>query len=144
MREIRFAGWMFLVLAAGCGGSDASQPAPATPAAAPDTTAAPPPAPPAPPPPPSANPDTAAVEAARPAVRACYEKARTANPALGRTTVTVSVRVDEKGTVTTVDLEYKHKLDDTAKGCMRDAAFTIKLPAGEPRRVTVPLTFETK
>jgi TonB family protein len=63
---------------------------------------------------------------------------------LGRTTVTLSLRVDERGQVSTVDLEYKHKFDEASKGCMRDAAFAIKLPPGAARRVTVPMTFEPK
>jgi outer membrane biosynthesis protein TonB len=96
------------------------------------------------PPPPSSNPDADAVEAARPSLRACYEKARAANPALGRTTVTVSLRVDDAGHVSTVDLEYKHRFDDASKACMRDAAFAIKVPAGPPRRVEVPLTFDAR
>jgi TonB family protein len=121
-----------------CGGSGQSSPAPAPPpsppqAAAPSSSSAPPP-----------NPDAAAVERARPSLRACYEKARSANPALGRTTVTLSLRVDETGHVSSVDLEYKHRFDEAAKGCMRDAAFTIQLPPGTPRRVEVPITFETK
>jgi TonB family protein len=129
------AAFVLLVLAAGCGGGDVSRPATAP---APEAAGPPPPAA----PPRSANPDADAVEASRSALRACYEKARTANPALGRTTVTLSCRVDPAGQVTTVDLEYKHKFDEASKGCMRDAAFAIKMPAGEARRVTVPVTFE--
>ncbi len=84
------------------------------------------------------------MQAARPQLRACYDKARAANPTLGRVTVTLSLRVDETGRVTTVNLEYDHKFDDAAKTCMRDAGFAISLPAGQPRRVEVPLTFETR
>jgi hypothetical protein len=138
MRAIHGAGYVLAILASGCGGSEASRPAPATPAV--ETAAAPP----APPPPPPANPDAAAVEAARPSLRACYDKARSANGALGRTTVTLSLRVDEKGTVSTVDLDYKHKFDEASKGCMRNAAFAIKLPPGDPRRVETSMSFEPK
>jgi hypothetical protein len=46
--------------------------------------------------------------------------------------------------VTTVDLDYDHRFDETAKACMKDAAFAIKMPAGEPRRVTLPISFERK
>jgi TonB family protein len=131
------------VLASSCGGGQASSPAPAaSPAAQPSAAQAAAPAPSAPPP--SSNPDADAVEAARPSLHACYDKARHANAALGRTTVTLSLRVVEKGTVTTVDLEYKHRFDEAAKTCMRDAAFAIKLPPGQPRRVEVPVTFETR
>jgi hypothetical protein len=132
MKTIRSALGVALLLTGACGGSDASSPAPASPPAA-----APPPAPaPAP-----ANPDANAVEAARPSLAACYDKARSANPTLGHTTVTLSLRVDEVGHVSTVDLEYKHKFDDASKQCMRDAAFAIKLPPGQPRRVEVPMSF---
>jgi TonB family protein len=134
---ISSAAYVLLPLALGCGGADASSPAPQTP----ETSAVAPP-PPAAPPPPSTNPDADAVQASRPALRACYDKARAANPALGRTTVTVSLRVDPAGHVSTVDLDYNHRFDDAAKQCMKDAAFAIKLPGGEPRRVTVPITFE--
>jgi hypothetical protein len=135
MRAIDTASYALLFLASGCGGSEAPPAAlPATPVI--EATASAPPLP--------ANPDTAAVEAARPSLRACYEKARAANPALGRTTVTLSLRVDEKGTISTVDLEYKHKFDEASKTCMRDAAFAIKLPPGEPRRVEAPMSFEPK
>jgi TonB family protein len=138
MSAMRAVGCVALVLSVGCGGGQASPP-PAAP---------PPPPPPAAPaattPPPSTNPDADAVEGARPSLRACYEKARSANPALGRTTVTLSLRVDEAGTVTTVDVQYKHRFDEASKTCMRDAAFAIKLPHGQPRRVEVPITFEAK
>lgn len=137
MRAIHGAGSVLVILASGCGGGDSSRPAPAAPPALTEAAASPPS-----PAPPRSDPDTEAVEAARPSLRACYEKARAINPALGRTTVTVSLRVDEAGHVSTVDLEYRHKLDEASKGCMRDAAFAIKLPAGAPRRVTVPVTFE--
>lgn len=142
MRATHSAGCVLLVLASGCGGGQASSPAPAaaTPAQPPPVQAA---APAATAPPPSANPDADAVEAARPSLRACYDKARSANAALGRTTVAFSLRVNEKGTVTTVNLEYKHRFDEAAKSCMRDAAFAIKLP-GQPRRVEVPVTFEPR
>jgi outer membrane biosynthesis protein TonB len=141
MRVIRCAGGLLVLLVSSCGGGESSRPAPTAPvalseASAPPAASAPPPA--------RSNPDADAVEAARPALRACYEKARAASAALGRTTVTLSLRVDEGGHVSTVDLDYKHKFDEASKGCMRDAAFAIKLPAGEPRRVTVPVTFEPK
>jgi outer membrane biosynthesis protein TonB len=84
------------------------------------------------------------VEAARPSFRACYDKARSANAALARTTVTISLQVNEAGTVSTVDLQYKHRFDEPSKTCMRDAAFAISFPKGQPRKVEVPMTFETK
>src|SRR6202042_1872458 len=114
---------------------------PVAPSAPTPAAAAPPSPTPAPAP---VNPDADAVEHARPPLRACYDKARRANPALGRTTVTFSLRVDETGKVSTVDLEYKHRFDEASKACMRDAAFAIQLPAGTPRRVEVPLTFEAR
>jgi hypothetical protein len=58
--------------------------------------------------------------------------------------VTFSLRVDETGKVSTVDLDYKHRFDEASKACLRDAAFAIRLPTGTPRRVEVPITFEPK
>jgi len=139
MRATRGLGCVVLMLASGCGGSEASRPAPAG-ATVPSGTIATPTAP----SPPSSNPDADAVEAARSSLRACFDKARSANPALGRTTVTLSLGVDQAGHVSTVDLEYKHRFDDASKSCMRDAAFAIQLPAGQPRKVEVPLTFDPR
>jgi TonB family protein len=138
MSTIRCTAAVAFLLAAGCGSP--SPPPPAAPPVLSEGSAPPF----APAPVPRSNPDTDAIEAARPALRACYERARTANGALGRTTVTLSLRVDEGGHVSTVDIEYKHKFDEAAKGCMRDAAFAIKLPPGASRRVTAPMTFEPK
>jgi hypothetical protein len=135
MRTTRGIGCVLLVLVSSCGGADAASPASAAPTSAGATSA---------PPPPPANPDADAVEAARPSLRACYDKARTTNPSLGRTTVSVSLGVGATGQVSTVDLEYKHRFDDAAKACMRDAAFAIKLPPGAARKVEVPVTFEPK
>ncbi len=141
MGAIRGAGIVIgMLVLAGCGGGSAAAPAPAD---SPATLSAPAAAPPAAPPRP-ANPDADAVESGRPALRACYDKARAGNASLGRTTVVLSLRVDETGTVSTVDLEYKHRFDDAAKACMREAALAIKLPAGAARRVEVPMTFETR
>ncbi|MGO8999084.1 MAG: hypothetical protein ACLQVI_37630 [Polyangiaceae bacterium] len=141
MRTLHGLGCVLLMLAASCGGSDAARPPPSPPPPPPPgANTTPPPPPPSSPP----NPDADAVESARPSFRACYDKARAANPALGRTTVTISVRVDETGKPSTVDLEYKHKFDEPSKTCMRDAAFAMKLPAGQPRRVEVPMTFEPR
>jgi hypothetical protein len=140
MRTLRGAVLLLLgcLSGAACGGAEA-RPAPPPapePVAAPAPSAAP--AETKPPP----DPDHDAILAARPSLKACYDKARKTNPSLGRTTVTVSVRVDEAGKVTTVDLDYVNKIDDTSKSCMRDAAFAIKLPPGSPRRVTAPVALD--
>lgn len=133
-----FAG-LLVSTALGCGGSPPPAAAPSTPppATAPATPAPAPAAPAVNP-----NPDAAAVDAARPSLHACYDKARAANPALGRVTVTLSVRVDETGRVTTVNLDYDHRFDEAAKGCMRDAAFAMHFPAGAPRRIELPVVLE--
>jgi hypothetical protein len=140
MRRIGRAGGVLVLFAASCGGGDSSRPAPAAPPVLSEASAPPT----APAPSVHADPDADAIEVARPSLRACYDKARAANAGLGRTTVTLSLRVDERGQVSTVDVEYKHKFDEPSKGCMRDAVFAIKLPPGAPRRVTVPMTFEPK
>jgi len=136
-RVICGAGCALLVFASACGGGEASQPAPAMAPAAPAPPAAP--ATPAP----SSNPDADAVEAARPSLRACYDKARNANPALGRTTVTLSLRV-EGGHVATVNLDYDRRFDEAAKACMREAGLAITFPPGDPRKVEIPVTFEPR
>jgi outer membrane biosynthesis protein TonB len=143
MTSIRFAGLLLGIVPLSCASGEASRPVPVAPASsapaaqsvapAASVAAAPSAAP-------SSNPDADAVEAARPSFSACYDRARSANPALGHTTVTVSVRVDETGHVSSVDLVYKHRFDDASKQCMRDAAFAIKLPPGQPRRVEVPMS----
>ncbi len=139
MKVTHGAGCLLLVIASGCGGSDASLAAPATPPSATVTPAAPAP----PSPTTTGNPDEAAVEAARASLRACYDKARSANAALGRTTMTLSFRV-ESGHVSTVNIDYKNRFDDQAKQCMRDAALAIAFPPGDPRKVEVPVTFEPR
>jgi hypothetical protein len=148
IHRFRCAPWacacLLLPFALCCGSSgQASAPAAAPSATAAAPSAAPTPAP-SPAPPPPLNPDADAVEHARPSLRLCYDKARSTNQALGRTTVTFSLRVDETGKVSTVDLEYKHRFDEASKACMRAAAFEIRLPAGSPRRVEVPITFEAR
>jgi outer membrane biosynthesis protein TonB len=123
------------------GGCAAEEPAPATSpplsATAPAATSAALPAA-------APDPDMAAVLAALPAFHACYDKARTANPALAATRVTIKADVDKTGTVTNIDLDYRNHFDEAAKGCMRDAAFAIKFPTGDARKVEVPLSFGAK
>ncbi|HEY2516591.1 MAG TPA: hypothetical protein VGI39_37230 [Polyangiaceae bacterium] len=132
---------LLFTLAAACGGSQAVSPTPAAPppAAPADAPAAPAPLPAAP-----KDPDMAAVEAARPSLRACYDKARAANPQLTHAIVKLTMRVEPAGQVSTVDLEYTHRFDEASKGCLRDAAFAIKMPPGDARKVVVPMTFESK
>jgi hypothetical protein len=128
---------VLVMFAWSCGGGDAGQPAPVV-ASAPPAPAATPTTP-----LPSSNPDADAVEAARPSLRACYDKARSANPALGRTMVTLAMHV-EGGHVFSVNIEYKQRFDDASKQCMRDAALAIAFPPGDPRKVEIPVTFEAR
>ncbi len=133
-----FAFATFAALTA-CGGA---QPAPSK-VAPPDFVPPPVSAPPLPAPAAeSSDPNARAVEAQRPALERCYQKARGANPALARTTITLKLRADDTGKVTNVDLDYTHKFDDDAKACVRDAAFNVKLPAGA-KSASVPVIFDT-
>ena len=56
---------------------------------------------------------------------ACYTRARAENPSLGRTSVEMTFNIDAQGEPKTVDLQYKHRMDERAKECMRDAALSL-------------------
>jgi hypothetical protein len=65
----------------------------------------------------------------RGALDGCYAQARAAAPALGRTSVGMTFVIDAAGKPKTVDLQYKHRMDDRAKECLRDAALALHFPA---------------
>ncbi|HLK39412.1 MAG TPA: hypothetical protein VKU41_21785 [Polyangiaceae bacterium] len=122
-----------LVSCAGCGAAaspatgppSAPPPAPGTETAALAT------------PPPAASPSAIAsapesptdvLARSRAAFDACYASARVANPNLGRTTVQITFTIDADGAPKAVDLQYRHRMDDRAKECLRDAALALKFP----------------
>jgi hypothetical protein len=59
---------------------------------------------------------------------ACYARARAENPSLGRTSVDMTFTIDAQGEPKTVDLQYKHRMDERAKECLRDAALSLHFP----------------
>jgi len=58
----------------------------------------------------------------------CYARARATDPTLGRTSVEMTFTIDAEGTPRTVDLQYRHRMDDRAKECLRDAALALRFP----------------
>jgi hypothetical protein len=58
----------------------------------------------------------------------CYARARATDPKLGRTSVEMTFTIDAEGTPKTVDLQYRHRMDDRAKECLRDAALALRFP----------------
>jgi hypothetical protein len=101
---------------------------PAAPSSSPSAAAAPPASSaPAAPPTPATVSDVLATN--RAALDACYAKARAASPNLGRTSVEMTFVIDPEGKPKTVDLKYKHRMEDRAKECLRDAALSLHFPA---------------
>ncbi len=72
---------------------------------------------------------------------ACYATARAANTRLGRTTIAFAFAIDELGKPTTVELQYRDRMDDTAKECLRDAALALVFPSSMQGRQATSLTF---
>jgi hypothetical protein len=125
----------------------APEPAPTTPAPggglAPPATAsaqvtAAPSAPSAPAPP--ATPDDVVTQG-RAAFDACYAQARTLDPKLGRTKVEMTFVIDADGKPRTVDLKYRHRMEDRAKDCMRDAGLALHFPASMQGTQTATILF---
>jgi hypothetical protein len=73
---------------------------------------------------------------------ACYRKARAVDPELAQTSVTFSFAIDSTGKPMTVDLQYRHRMADGAKDCMRDAALALAFPASMAGRQTGTLAFK--
>lgn len=133
--------WLVLVGCAAC----AEGPPPAAPASTPPPSTAQGPtaavasSAPAPPPPPTNV--TEALASHRTALDACYAQARSANPALGRTSVEMTFTIDAEGKPLTVDLQYKHRMDDRAKECLRDAALAQRFPPSMQGKQTGSIAF---
>jgi hypothetical protein len=81
------------------------------------------------------------LERGRAPLDACYARARTANPNLGRTHIDITFSIDPDGTTKTVDLKYRNKMDDSAKECMRDAALGLRFPVSMAGRQTATIVF---
>jgi hypothetical protein len=78
----------------------------------------------------------------RGALDTCYAAARVTNPRLGPTSVVFAFVIDQGGKPTTVDLEYRHRMDDRTKECMRDAALTLSFPRSMQGPQTATLVFK--
>ncbi len=74
-------------------------------------------------------------------IDACYAGARAIDPQLGQTSITFNFAIDSAGKPTTVDLQYRHRMDDRAKECLRDAALALSFPPSMQGRQTATLTF---
>jgi hypothetical protein len=77
----------------------------------------------------------------RAAFDACYGRARAENPALGRTSVEMTFTIDAQGEPKTVDLQYKHRMDERAKECMRSAALSLHFPSALQGQQTGKIAF---
>ncbi len=84
---------------------------------------------------------TEAVVQQRASLDACYVLARASNPNLGRTSIEIAFAIGTQGKPITVDLQYRHRMDDKAKECMRDAALALRFPPSMQGRQTATLTF---
>lgn len=84
---------------------------------------------------------TEAVAQQRSSLDACYALARASNPNLGRTSIEIAFAIDTQGKPITVDLQYRHRMDDKAKECMRDAALALRFPPSMQGRQTATLSF---
>jgi hypothetical protein len=89
----------------------------------------------------SPDPFERALVEGRTAFDACYARARSDDPQLGRTSVEFTFRLDEAGHPMTVDMKYRHRMSETAKECMRDAAMGIPFPGSRPGFHVARLTF---
>jgi hypothetical protein len=81
------------------------------------------------------------VTAHRSGLDACYTKARVGDPKLGHTKVEMTFVIDADGLPKTVDFKYRHRMDDSAKNCMRDAALALHFPASMAGTQTATIVF---
>jgi hypothetical protein len=84
---------------------------------------------------------TDAVVQQRASLDACFALARASNPNLGRTSIEIAFAIDTRGKPITVDLQYRHRMDDKAKECMRDAALALRFPPSMQGRQTTTVSF---
>jgi hypothetical protein len=77
----------------------------------------------------------------RSAFDACYAQARAQDPSLGRTKVAMTFSIGADGKPMTVDLQYRNRMDDRAKECMRDAALSLQFPTSMQGSQTATIVF---
>jgi hypothetical protein len=85
---------------------------------------------------------TDVVASHRASLDACYAQARSVDPNLGPTSVEITFTIDADGKAKTVDLRYRHRMDDRAKECLRDAALALQFPASLAGTQTAKVAFE--
>jgi hypothetical protein len=73
---------------------------------------------------------------------ACYATARATNSQLGQTSISFAFVIDGGGKPITVDLEYRRRMDDRTKECMRDAALALPFPPSMQGPQTATLVFK--
>jgi len=71
----------------------------------------------------------------------CYSRGRAVDRQLGRTSIAFAFDIDAAGKPTAVDLQYRNRMDDSAKECMRDAALRVAFPPSMQGRQTGTLAF---
>jgi hypothetical protein len=72
----------------------------------------------------------------------CYAAARVTNPQIGPTSIAFAFVIDGGGKPMTVDLEYRHRMDDGTKECMRDAALALTFLPSMQGPQTASLVFK--
>jgi hypothetical protein len=81
------------------------------------------------------------LESNRSAFDACYAQARALNPTLGRTRVEITFTIGADGKPVTVDLQYRNRMEDRPKECMRDAALSLQFPPSMHGSQTATIVF---
>ena len=81
------------------------------------------------------------LESNRSAFDACYAQARALNPTLGRTRVEMTFTIGADGKPVTVDLQYRNRMEDRPKECMRDAALSLQFPPSMHGSQTATIVF---
>jgi hypothetical protein len=92
-------------------------------------------------PPPSQTSATDILASGRAPFDECYSRGRAVDRQLGRTSVAFTFEIDAAGKPTTIDLQYRNRMDDSAKDCMRDAALRVAFPSSMQGRQTGTLAF---
>jgi len=72
----------------------------------------------------------------------CYAAARVTDPQLGQTSINFALVIGGGGKPMTVDLEYRHRMDERTKACMRDAALALSFPPSMRGQQTATLVFK--
>ena len=132
----RVLGSVLAAIGVACAPAAQNAPSPAAPIAAASEPASPTTAAPAP-----VTSATELLAKERAPFDACYARARAARPELGRTTLEITFTLDDAGKPMTVDLQYKNRMDEDAKACLRNAALALQFPESLRGKQTGTITF---